>query len=239
MIIGLGRLRIPTNSLASTYFTYQTSPALNTKHHLRLVSNDYIELQEGATIGGLDAGSRISIFTLDPGSFCSTFEPCGWCTQLSNRLPFSLEIKLTLGVQIGVKFGEVFEADLTAVNVEVVKDVLFSKDNQLNSFKQIGPYKVTPVGKVENNGSVVVENSIGIKGAGLGAKIGQRQKIDGELRSSSYKQYIEKGAEFAGLSGKIVKETDRNGNTTISRQEGFSLGAKFILGIELDFQIGR
>ncbi len=70
----VGRLRIPTNSLGSTYFTYQTSPALNTKHHLRLVSNDHIELREGATIGGLDAESRVSIFTLDPGAFCSTFD---------------------------------------------------------------------------------------------------------------------------------------------------------------------
>jgi hypothetical protein len=54
---------------------YQTSPDLNTKHHLRLVSNDQIELREGATIGGLDAESRVSIFTLDPGAFCSTFGP--------------------------------------------------------------------------------------------------------------------------------------------------------------------
>jgi RHS repeat-associated protein len=70
----VGRLRIPTNSPGSTYFIYQTDPDLNKKHHLRLVSNDYIELREGATIGGLEAESRVSIFTLDPGSFCSTFD---------------------------------------------------------------------------------------------------------------------------------------------------------------------
>jgi RHS repeat-associated protein len=70
----VGRLRIPTNSPGSTYFIYQTDPDLNKNHHLRLVSNDYIELREGATIGGLEAESRVSIFTLDPGAFCSTFD---------------------------------------------------------------------------------------------------------------------------------------------------------------------
>ncbi len=70
----VGKLSVPTGNLGSTYFIYQTSPGLNTIHHLRLVSNDQIELREGATIGELNGESRVSIFTLDPGAFCSTFD---------------------------------------------------------------------------------------------------------------------------------------------------------------------
>ncbi len=70
----MGKLSVPTGNLGSTYFTYQTSPGLNTIHHLRLVSNDQIELREGATIGELNGESRVEIFTLDPGAFCTTFD---------------------------------------------------------------------------------------------------------------------------------------------------------------------
>src|SRR5690606_6871316 len=50
-------------------------------------------------------------------------EECDWCEDLIKSLPdMSLEINVTVGAQAGVKIGEVFEADVTVINTEILKD---------------------------------------------------------------------------------------------------------------------
>jgi len=165
-------------------------------------------------------------------------EECDWCKDLIKSLPdMSLEINVTFGAQAGIKIGEVFEADITVFNTEIIKDETSIKDGEFNSSKQLGPLKATPEGGVENNGKMTVENSVALKGLGLGGKIGQKQEVDGDARYSNYKQFSEKGAELFGFGGKIVKETDLSGNSTVKKEGSFSIGAKFILGIEFKFKI--
>lgn len=86
---------------------------------------------------------------------------------------------------------------------------------------------------------MTVENSVALKGLGFGGKIGQKQEIDGDLRSSNYKQFSEKGAELGGFGGKIVKETDQGGNSTVKKEGSFSIGVKLLLGVELKLKIGK
>lgn len=82
--------------------------------------------------------------------------------------------------------------------------------------------KIDPDGKLDTdcqlckdliNGLPDISTRINVTvGAQAGLKIGQKQEIDGELISSNYRTFSERGTGFAGFEGKIVTETDHRGN---------------------------
>lgn len=148
----------------------------------------------------------------------------------------SLEINVTVGPQAGVKVGNLVEADLTVGNIEVLKDETQLKDGEISSKKQLGTLTATPEEGVNNNGTMKVENSVALQVLGFGGKIGQKQYIDGDGHSSGYNTFTEGSVNYGGFSGTVIKETDKSGNTTVKEESSFTVGLKFILGVELKFK---
>ena len=148
----------------------------------------------------------------------------------------SLEITVTAGAQAGIKIGNIVEADVTVVNVEVVKDETSLKDGNLSSTKKLGTLKATPENGVESD-KTQVENSVGLQIMGVGGKIGQKQNVDGDIQSSDYVTFTESGAGVGNIASSIIEETDSKGNTRTKQESSFTIGVKFLLGIELKFKL--
>jgi hypothetical protein len=70
---------------------------------------------------------------------------------------------------------------------------------------------------------------------GLGGKIGISQEIDGNLESSNGFQFRETGADMGGFGAKTIKKTDEFGNSSAKSEESFTIGGKFIIGVEFKF----
>lgn len=86
---------------------------------------------------------------------------------------------------------------------------------------------------------MTIENSVSLGGFGLGGKIGQKQDIDGDSRSSNFVQFVESGGDVGGLSSKTITEFVP-GEAPVKRKENsFSIGAKYFLGLELKVTVGQ
>ncbi len=159
-------------------------------------------------------------------------------TGILDRLPeISLEISVTVGVQAGVEIGKALEVDLSVLSVEVLNDKSTLKDGKLESVKKIGTKSVSGSEDGVKTSGVKVTNEAGISIAGFGGSVGQEQNIDGNLRSSDYRSFTKTTSSTSSFGSTVSQETDLSGNTTTKQESGFSLGLKFILGVELKFQI--
>ncbi|MEJ7659561.1 MAG: hypothetical protein WKG07_08015 [Hymenobacter sp.] len=86
---------------------------------------------------------------------------------------------------------------------------------------------------------VEVENKVGLSWRGIGGEIGQSQQIDGNLMSSDSKTFKEVGTSHNGASETLSVETDESGNVTRKSETAITVGAKLILGVELENFIGK
>jgi hypothetical protein len=165
---------------------------------------------------------------------------CDICKSILKNIPdLSIESNVTFSSQAGVKLGEMFEADITVGNIGLMKDELSFKNGKLSDVIRLRPLVLDEEGNIQNTGKMTVENSIGVKGFGFGGKVGQTQDIDGDLGSSNGVQFVERGAEAGGFGAKIIEEIKPNGNSVVKSEESFSVGAKFIIGVEFKFKVLR
>jgi hypothetical protein len=165
--------------------------------------------------------------------------PDDWIEDWLKKLPdMSLKISVTVGAQAGIEIGNLVKADVTVVNIEVIKDETSLKDGELSITKQVGPLKTSESGEFESTG-MKVENSIGLQVGGFGGKIGQKQEIDSNGYSSNYVTYTEGSAKLTGIGATVTKETDVLGETKVKQDASFSIGGKFIIGIQLKFSINE
>ncbi|MEM6816794.1 MAG: hypothetical protein AAF600_20800 [Bacteroidota bacterium] len=153
-----------------------------------------------------------------------------------DNLGIGLEINVTVGVQAGVEIGNIVEADLNIVNVEIAKDELKLEDGKVTSTKKLGTMEMKD-GESTFGGKMKVENSAGLKVLGFGGKIGQTQEVNSSGNSNNYNTYTETGGGYGGFGSSIKEETNKAGQTKTSQESSFSIGASFILGVELKFSI--
>jgi len=146
---------------------------------------------------------------------------------------FGIEISVSVGPQAGVKIGNLVEADLTVASFTLVKDETKVSDDEVSSTKQIGTKKIDANKEGIQDGEVELTNSVGLSILGLGGKIGQTQNINGDGTSSDFKTFTETAASVGNISSTIIEETDKGGNTTTRQESSFTIGARFIVGVEL------
>lgn len=136
---------------------------------------------------------------------------------LLNDRNMILEDKPDSTFKIDDELNEMIEEEL-----EVVKDETSLKDGEFSSSKQLGTLSATPEGGVESD-NMQVDNSVALQVFGVGGKIGQKQNIDGDLRSSDYVKFTESGAGVGNVSSTIIEETDKSGNTTTKQESSFTI----------------
>jgi len=86
-------------------------------------------------------------------------------------------------------------------------------------------------------GTMKMTNKAGVTILGFALEGGQEQNLNSDLQSSGYKTFTKSSFREGNFGSSIKKETDKQGNTTVKQESGFSLGIKFILGVELKFQL--
>ena len=150
---------------------------------------------------------------------------------------FSLEISVSVGPQAGVTVGEIVKADLSVASLELINDKSSYSDGEFKSEKKLGTMETSGETDGVKDGTMKMTNKAGITILGFGVEGGQEQKLDGDLRSSDSKTFTKSSFREGNLGSSIKKETDKEGNTTVKQESGFTVGIKFILGVELKFQL--
>lgn len=160
-------------------------------------------------------------------------EPSFW-----DKLPsLSIEISVSVGPQAGVTVGDYVKADLSVASLEVMNDKTTFEGGEFKSEKKLGTMKTSGDTDGVQPGTMKMTNKAGITILGFALEGGQEQNLNSDLQSSGYKTFTKSSFREGNFGSSIKKETDKQGNTTVKQESGFSLGIKFILGVELKFQL--
>uniref|UniRef100_UPI00122FCAC5 RHS repeat domain-containing protein n=1 Tax=Sphingobacterium cavernae TaxID=2592657 RepID=UPI00122FCAC5 len=158
-----------------------------------------------------------------------------------NNLPkINIELNTSVGIQAGVKVGDILEADVSPLSVKTSEQKLEIKNGKASLTEKLGTVEMVDRAPSKSSGGIEVENKLGISLAGFGGEISQSQKIEnggGVPVSSDYKTKV--GTSYVNRGGvvSISRETDSKGNVSVKRNTGFEFGAKFLLGIEVKVNI--
>ena len=160
-------------------------------------------------------------------------------SSLVKSLPdIDLNISVTAGVQAGVQVGNAVQADLNLVNWELLNDNASLKDGKLESNKQLGFYELKNDQDTPQEGKVKMKNSASIKVLGFGAGIEQEQMLDSDWEAHDRTVRTRTSSAFKSFGSSVIQETKGGSNETTTKQEtGFTLGLKFIIGVELKFRM--
>ncbi|GAA4316470.1 DUF6443 domain-containing protein [Nibribacter koreensis] len=164
-------------------------------------------------------------------------------SKLINKITPSLKIEFvgTVGPQAGIKVGKVFDLDVTVGNITAVKTTTELKEGNVSHSVQIGDTEIKMDGKkdVTSQPGFEVENKVGLTVAGNGYEVGAVQKINRDLEDVEYKTYSKATGGKNNWSQSITKEEDMHtGKKTTKEEAGYTIGLKFIAGVEFKITFG-
>jgi RHS repeat-associated protein len=151
-----------------------------------------------------------------------------------NSISAKMEFGVTIGPQAGVKLGN-SELDVTVGSAKVFSENVSLQKGKLTVEGQALTDKMTVDAKSAKSekAGVEVENKFGIKLGGIGYEFGQVQDIGSDLVSSNSRTYQKTSIYKGDGSVTFTKETSSDGTVKVSGENSYSIGAKFILGLEV------
>ncbi|AFD06626.1 RHS repeat domain-containing protein [Solitalea canadensis] len=165
--------------------------------------------------------------------------------EVISKIPtIKLEVTQTVGPQVGFKLGKVADVDFSPASIKISSTTVKLEKGKLGSETKHG-FAETKNGatimdksSVKNTG-IEMENKMGLTVGGFGGEFGQSMKIlslgnDNEsMQYTDYKKFVKTTGTEGELGVTVSKETSRYGTVQRKVESGFTVGGKFIYGVEM------